>query len=121
MEWEALFLDLSNFLVSIGEREAGATTSAAESILVRISSFQRVLYAIETTLRDHDDGDRELQGVLPTVSSLLSDLEQINTRWMFIGCEISRYIRYSLAMQLNHITWTTIIYYNTISDQGLIY
>jgi hypothetical protein len=84
MEWEALFLDLSNFLVSIGEREAGATTSAAESILVRISSFQRVLYAIETTLRDHDDGDRELQGVLPTVSSLLSDLEQINTRWMFI-------------------------------------
>ena len=50
----------------------------AESVLVRISNFLHVLYAIKASLHDGSGGDGELLDTLTTVSCLVKDLEEIN-------------------------------------------
>ena len=70
MEWESFFRDLSTFIISIADREEGATAS---TVLVRILNFLYVLYA---SLHDGNGGDGELLDTLTTVSSLLRDLEE---------------------------------------------
>ena len=89
MEWEAFFRDLSTFIVSIADREEEATASTAESVLVRISTFIHVLYAIKASLHDNNGGDRELLDTLSTVCGLLKDLEEINARWICIESGVS--------------------------------
>ena len=89
MEWETFFRDLSTFIVSIADREEEATASTAESVLVRISNFLHVLYAIKASLHDGNGGDGELLDTLTTVSGLLKDLEEINARWICIESGVS--------------------------------
>ena len=89
MEWESFFRDLSTFIISIADREEGATASTAESVLVRIVNFLYVLYAIKASLHDGNGGDGELLDTLATVSGLLRDLEEINARWICIESGLS--------------------------------
>ena len=84
MEWDAFFRDLSAFIINIADREPRATSNMAESVLVSISNYLHVLYAIKASLHDGNGGDGELMDVLSTVSSLLKDLEEINARWIYI-------------------------------------
>lgn len=82
MEWDAFFSDLSTFIVSLADREEGATSSTAESVLVRISNYLHVLYAIKASLHDGSGDDGELLDTLTTISGLLKDLEEIKARWI---------------------------------------
>ena len=60
MEWDTFFHGLSSFLLTTGDREAGATSGVAEFVLSKISNYLHVLYAMETTLREGNGGDEEL-------------------------------------------------------------
>ena len=95
MEWEGFFRDLSTFIVSIEDREAGATARIAESVVLRISNYLHVLYAIKASLHDGNGGDGELLNILTAVSGLLKDLEEINAYWICIesgiGANASRF------------------------------
>ena len=86
MEWET-FHDLSTYILSIADRE-GATANTAESVLVRISNFLHVLYAIKASLHNGSGGDGELLDTLTTVSCLVKDLE-INAQWKCIESGVS--------------------------------
>ena len=60
MERDTFFHGLSSFLLTTGDREAGATSGVAEFVLSKISKYLHVLYAMETTLREGNGGDEEL-------------------------------------------------------------
>ena len=93
MEWDTFFHGLSSFLLTTGDREAGATSGVAEFVLSKISNYLHVLYAMETTLREGNGGDEELTQLLSTISSLIKDLEEISAIWMCIesGLEAGAY------------------------------
>ena len=90
MEWDAFISDLSTFIVSLADREEGATSSTAESVLVRISNYLHVLYAIKTSLHDSSGDDGELLDTLTTISGLLKDLKEIKARWICLESGVNR-------------------------------
>ena len=78
--WRTFFRDLSAFIDGIAEGEHRATANVAESVVSRISNYQRVLGAILTTIQS----DADLQGIHATIIDLQKDLEEIKDRWMCI-------------------------------------
>ena len=93
MEWDTFFHRLSSFLLTTGDREAGATFGVAEFELSKISKYLHLLYAMETTLHEGNGGDEELTQLLSTILSLIKDLEEISAIWMCIesGLEAGAY------------------------------
>ena len=78
--WESFFHELSTFIINIGDREPDATPSFAESIIPRISNYQRVLCAIMTSIQS----DVDLRDIFATIIALQKDLEAIQDRWACI-------------------------------------
>ena len=67
-------------MLNISARERTSDSNVAESVLVTIQCYCRVLYAIKETLHEANGGDRELLDTLNIVADLLSDLEEIRGR-----------------------------------------
>ena len=89
-EWDSFFNNLSSFILNISQREGERNTNVAESVVVSIQSYLRVLYAIKDSL-SAVAGDRELVDIVTTLSSLIDDVEEIYSRWTSIeaGIEVS--------------------------------
>ena len=66
--WDSFFNNLSSFILNISQREGECNTNVAESVVVSIQSYLRVLYAIKDSL-SAVAGDRELVDIVTTLSS----------------------------------------------------
>lgn len=100
MEWDTLFNDLAAFMLNISARERSSDSNVAESVLVTIQCYSRVMYAIKETLHEANGGDRELLETLSIVTDLLSDLEEIRGRWVLLEAGVDNPVNQYQAVRV---------------------
>ena len=84
MDWDSFFNNLASFLLNISDREGRSCSNIAESVLVHIQCYMRVLYAIKFTLEEANGGDSELLDIFRGVSELIDEIEVIYEHWLCI-------------------------------------
>lgn len=90
MDWEDLFKELASFMLNISSREGERNERVAESVLITIQSYIRVINAIRETLEEAVNVDEDFSDTLHTVEAVLIDMEEVHTRWVLIEAGVSR-------------------------------